>query len=220
MPRYVFEVTIPPKAPYWLNPHEYAGVCHLSSEEEEWFTRFSGDVLPIDARHFADHLDSLKLQYTCQEPDLTRFQRVNLTDICLTESDPMRALSPNPITWLMGVRCFSDLSQVAFSDIVGRVRRERGLPMLRHLTEILRFMIEYDVQFTDVVPSEAFRTPIGQLELTTRALAPLVRTGFRWAELLLYVSAEDLLTIDQVGRGSLAQLEQTLASNDMYLLRG
>jgi len=115
-------------------------------------------------------------------------------------------------------RRVANLPSCSFSEAIGRVRRESGLPMLPYLREILRFMIDYEVTFNDVSPHVVFRTPIEELGLASRTFAPLARAGFGWAEMLLYVSAEDLRAINQVGRGSLQILEEALARHEMGLL--
>lgn len=220
MPLYTFEGSVPTTLSTWQSPREFAELHRLSWYQEGQKFWSSGNVLPVSGRCFADHLEENKITYSVTQPSLRRLRSVGLADLCLTDSEPMRTSRSKRITQLMGVKLFGDLPQCPFNEIIGRARREPGLPMLPHLTEILRFMIEYEVEFDDLSPCEVFRTPIGELGLTTRVATPIVRAGFRWAELLLYVSAEDLLAIDKMGSIGLKKLEGALDRHDMRLLPG
>lgn len=220
MPKYVIVATPRKRAPGYLGPQGYAASHGFSCETNKsggW--RFSGNVTPFDVTALVDHLVESGSGYTIfEEPRLQSLLKTSLADICLSRGHASHSEEKAMIGQVIGAERVVDLPQCSFSEIMDRERHVSGFLTLPHLTAILRFMVDYDISFRDMSPREVLQTPIDYLELPTRFSNILLRNGFRWAELFLYVTSEELRGISHMGPKALGQLQDALARRNMSFL--
>lgn len=171
--------------------------------------RCHGKLTALDAMTFSWYLGRCGLKYEWERPGYDELKGIDLRDVVLSIG---RAESLYQL--IGGKRTVADLTRRTFDDLRAV---QLNMPSWKPLGEVLRFMIDYEVDFSDLSPRNTFRTPLEKLKLRAHTLNLLRGAGFYWVELLEQATPGALLDIRQFGEKSLAEVETVLARHGKRL---
>lgn len=186
--------------------------CGLTPTKTKNGWRFSGNVIPANARVFASYLATFKLEYKLERPSFAKLADVDLVDVVFEDGNPMRntwKAKDNVYSLMQRRQRVGDLPSCRFEDVIATLRGQ-SIGSWHDLAVILRFMIEHEIDFQDLSPREKFTTPVEELRLMPRVNGRLKAAGFWWVELLEYVTIGELFDIREFGEKSLAELRAKL----------
>lgn len=119
------------------------------------------------------------------------------------ESDKFHpSITHDGVRWLKekGITNALDLTHMTFAQFVEPEKCLRTQTGWIVKADVLEFMVEQGIQFSDLDPAAFLATPIEEADLTIRTLNRLRREQLRWLELLQFLTATELRDIRNFGK--------------------